>query len=105
MTKRAKKQRDAEAPKRSAPRARWRQIVRGAIARFLGRLFAPLIRPIVKHQVQARRFGGLGSLVFGAGLMVGGLEPLGLSLIFVGTALLLVELEESRPAQSERQRK
>jgi hypothetical protein len=105
MTKPARKQRDADAPKRKASRRRWRRIVRRATARFLRRLFAPVIRPIVKHQVVARRFGGLGSLVFGAGLLVGGLGPLGLSLIFVGTALLLVELEESRPAPPEQQRK
>ncbi len=105
MTAAANKQPDADAEDRSESKATSRRGLRKAIARYFGDLLAPLTKRIVKHRVKVRRFGGLGALAVGVGFMAGGLGPLGLSLIFAGTAILLLDREQSRPAGSDRQPK
>lgn len=91
-------------PSEASPTACPRRL-RAAVVRCLRGLFSPLVRALAKHWGKVRRFGGLGALAVGAGFMAGGLGPLGLSLIFVGTAILLLAREQSRPAGSDRQPK
>ncbi len=52
-------------------------------------------RWVGKHRATIRRWAGLGALALGVGAMAGGLEPLGLSLILLGTAQLLVVFEKT----------
>jgi hypothetical protein len=59
------------------------------------KLYAPAFKRLGKHQVQVRRGAGVGGLALGIGFMAGGLEPIGLSLILVGTAMLLAEIERA----------
>jgi len=96
-----KKQADADAADSGESKPTWRGAAREAVAAYLRELFAPVTKWLIRHQVKARRFGGLGSLAAGVGFMAGGLGPLGLSLIFVGVAVLLVELEISRRPPSD----
>jgi hypothetical protein len=61
----------------------------------LRKRFGPAGRAIARHQVGLRRWGGLAAVATGVGLMAGGLDPLGFSLIVVGVAVLLVEVDRA----------
>ncbi len=105
MTSPANKQPSADRPDRDASKPAWRDALRQTIAAQVRELFAPLRKWLARHRVKVRRLGGLGVLVVGAGLMAGGLGPIGLSLIFVGTAALLLELDQDQRGPADRQRK
>jgi hypothetical protein len=100
-----KKPSETEAPDRSASKATWRTLARNYLAGRLRPYTAPLLERIVRHQVTIRRWGGLGGLAIGLGLMAGGLGPLGLSFVFAAVAVLLLELEERRRGRDDGARK
>ena len=105
MNDAAKQQDDSHAPDRRVTGARWFKKARRRVARALRAFADPVLQPLAKHQARIRRWGGVGGLALGIGFLAGGLEPIGLSLILVGVAVLLVEFERSGQATSERKRK
>ena len=68
------------------------------------RMYTPILKLGARHQYGIRRWGGLGGVALGIGLMAGGLEPMGLSLILLGTAQLLVVFEKTHPWGDDRPR-
>jgi len=105
MNDAAKREHDSQTTDSSGSETAGRSTARAIIARALHGLSAPLVEQIAKHQAGIRWWGGLGSLAAGVGLMAGGLGPLGFSLILVGVAVLVAELERSGQAPSDRKRK
>lgn len=91
-----KKPGQTEAPGRSGPKATWGTLAGKYVAKKLRPFAAPLLECIAPHRITIRRWGGLGGLAVGLGLMAGGLGPLGLSFIFAAVAVLLLGLEERR---------
>ena len=93
MNDAAKREHDSQTTDSSGSETAGRSTARAIIARALHGLSAPLVEQIAKHQAGIRWWGGLGSLAAGMGLMAGGLGPLGFSLILVGVAVLVSQLE------------
>jgi len=56
----------------------------------------PLHEWIIKHHGKLARWSGISGLALGVGLMAGGLEPIGFSLILLGTAVVLLEFDRRR---------
>ena len=67
----------------------------GAMAA-LRRWGKPLSKLAAKHGAKLERWSGISGLALGVGLMAGGLEPIGFSLILLGTAVLLVDFDRRR---------
>jgi len=70
-----------------------RKADRAGVTSALRKLGEPLLEWVIKHRAKLRRWSGLSGLALGIGLMAGGLEPIGFSLILLGTAVLLLELD------------
>jgi len=105
MNDAAKSKRDSQTSDSSGSEPAGRPRARPFIARALHGILAPLVDRIAKHQAGIRWWGGLGSVAAGMGLMAGGLGPIGFSLILVGVAVLVTQLERSGQEPSHRKRK
>lgn len=105
MNDAAKSKRDSPTSDSSGSEPAGRPRARPFIARALHGILAPLLARLAKHQAGVRWWGGLGSLAGGMGLMAGGLGPIGFSLILVGVAVLVWELERSGQDPPDRKRK
>jgi len=84
---------DPEAADQRLPQKNGREAGRAGVMPALRKLGAPVLERVIKHQAKIRRWSGLSGLAVGIGLMAGGLEPIGFSLILLGTAVLLLELD------------
>lgn len=87
---------DPEAADERPPPENGRKAGRAGVTAALRRLSGPLREPLVRHQAKIRRWAGISGLALGVGLMAGGLEPIGFSLILLGTAVLLVDFDQPR---------
>ena len=85
-----------EAPDQRLPQKKGRKAGHPGGVRALRKLGESLLKRVVKHQAKIRRWGGLSGLALGIGLMAGGLEPIGFSLILLGTAVLLLDFERAQ---------
>ncbi|HUT92053.1 MAG TPA: hypothetical protein VMY37_21340 [Thermoguttaceae bacterium] len=79
-----------EAPDQRLPQEKGRKAGHAGVVHALRKLGEPLVKRVVKHPAKIRRWSGL---ALGIGLMAGGLEPIGFSLILLGTAMLLLEFD------------
>ena len=85
----------SEAADQRLPQKKGRKAGHAGVIPSSGKLGEPLLERLVKHPAKIRRWGGLSGLALGIGLMAGGLEPIGFSLILLGTAVLLLECDQS----------